>query len=140
MKKGYGTVRMIFLTSICLLALAIGSSPARPRPTAPPVLGAWRFVGTAPPGFVRQGTEVARLTFRLQRGRLFVLVATGKQRYNVAGQYVAAKHEILLTVPAKPGIVHLQATLGQGRAGAARMIGLWSDAHGDDGGFVLLRL
>jgi len=36
--------------------------------------------------------------------------------------------------------VRLQATLGTGSVGAARMLGIWSDAHGDDGGFVLLRV
>jgi len=104
--------------ALCLLALAVSVSPDARQPARhvapPPVLGAWRFVGTAPPGFTRQGTEVARLTFSLQRGHLQALVATGKQRYNAAGQYVAAKQQVLLTVPTRAGIVHLQATLGQG--------------------------
>jgi len=136
---------MYKIYAVCLWMLTLsgvrGDTHMRlPRPGPPPVLGAWRFVGTAPPGFTRQGTEVARLTFSLQRGRLRALVATGKQRYNATGQYVAAKQQVLLTVPTRVGVVHLQATLGQGRAGAARMIGVWSDTHGDDGGFVLLRL
>jgi len=123
-----------------LLALTARPGHGRPHPThpaAPPILGAWRFVGTAPPGFTRQGTEVARLTLSLQRGRLYALVTTGKHRYNVGAQYVTAKHELLVTVPASRGKVRLQATLERG---AARMIGLWSDTHGDDGGFVLLRI
>ena len=135
-------MRTMLSISACLLALTASQGPGQPHPahSVPPVLGAWRFVGTAPPGFTRQGTEVARLTFSLQRGHLQALVSTGKQRYNANGQYVAAKHEVLLTVPTRAGVVHLQATLGQGRAGAARMIGVWSDTHGDDGGFVLLRV
>ncbi|MDQ2827637.1 MAG: hypothetical protein M3Y74_01090 [Chloroflexota bacterium] len=125
-----------------LLALTTSRGHAGPHAVHPaaPILGAWRFVGTAPPGFVRTGTEVARLTFSLDHGSLRALVATGKRRYTVASQYVAAQHEILLTVPASRGKVRLQATLGAGSMGAARMLGIWSDTHGDDGGFVLLRL
>ena len=67
-------------------------------------------------------------------------MTTGKHRYTVASQYVTAQHELLLTVPVSKGKVRLQATLGTGKVGAARMLGLWSDTHGDDGGFVLLRL
>jgi len=136
-------MRTMLSISACLLALTSGQGQGRPHPVppaTPPVLGAWRFVGTAPPGFTRQGTEVARLTFSLSHGRLQALVATGKQQYNATGQYVAAKQQVLLTVLTGAGIVRLQATLGQGRAGTARMIGVWSDTHGDDGGFVLLRV
>ena len=127
----------------CLLALTVSPGQGWPHPAhpaLPPVLGVCRFVGTAPPGFVRTGTEVARLTFSLQRGRLHALVTTGKHRYNVGGQYVAARRELLVTVPASRGKVRLQATLGTGSVGAARMLGIWSDTHGDDGGFVLLRV
>ncbi len=128
-------MRTMLSISACLLALTMSPSQGRAHtahPAAPPVLGAWCFVGTAPPGFTRQGTEVARLTFSLERGRLHALVFTGKHRYNVGGQYVAARHELLVTVPASRGKVRLQATLGTGSAGAARMLGIWSDAHGDE--------
>ncbi len=130
----------IYVVCLCLLALTGAPDDTHmrsSRPAPPPVLGAWRFVGTAPPGFVRTGTEVARLTLTLQRGRLHALVSTGKHRYNADGRYSAAQHQLLLSVPTTAGRVRLQATLGQHDA---RMLGIWSDTHGDDGGFVLLRV
>jgi len=133
-------MRTIVSLFACLLVLIASPGQGRPHsahPASSPVLGVWRFVGTAPPGFTRQGTEVARLTFSLRRGRLYALVTTGKHRYASDGRYVAARHELLVTVPTSRGKVSLQATLERS---AARMIGLWSDAHGDDGGFVLLRI
>ena len=125
------------LSAAALLLTLTASSGSRVAPAPPPILGAWRYVGTAPPGFVRQGTEVARLTLRLQHGRLQALVATGRHRYTADGRYVAARHELLLSVPTSAGLVRLRATAGQRDT---RMIGIWSDAHGDDGGFVLLRV
>jgi len=136
-------MRTIFSIVACLLALTASPGQGRSHPThpaTPPVLGAWRFVGTAPPGFVRQGTDVAQLTLSLQRGRLYALVTTGKHRYASDGRYVAAQRQLLLTVRTSGGVVRLQATLGAGSAGAARMLGIWSDTHGDDGGFVLLHV
>lgn len=115
-------------------ALSVSQNPVGIFPS---VLGAWRVIGTAPPGVVRHGAEVARLTLTLQRGRRRALVLTGPHRYTASGQYSAARHQLLLTVHTAKGLVRLQATPGPG---SARMIGTWSDTRGDDGGFVLLRL
>jgi len=60
------------------------------------------------------------------------LVTTGKHRYASDGRYVAARRQLLLTVRTSGGVVRLQATLGAGSVGAARMLGIWSDAHGDE--------
>lgn len=136
-------MRTMLSTVAFLLALTTSQGSGQlnaVHPATPPILGVWRFVGTAPPGFVRTGTEVARLTLNLQGERLRALVVTGKHRYTVGAQYATARRELLLTVPASAGKVRLQATLGAGTAGAGRMLGLWSDTHGDDGGFVLLRV
>jgi len=73
-----------------------------------------------------------RLTLSLQRGRLRALVTTGTHRYASDGRYVAARRQLLLTVRTSGGIVRLQATLGAGSVGAARMLGIWSDAHDDE--------
>lgn len=65
------------------------------------------------------------------RGSWFVPVTLGAY-YNLAGAFHPTARGARVTA--------VQATLGVGTAGAARMIGLWSDAHGDDGGFVPLRV
>ncbi len=128
-----------YLAALVVIGGSDARQPAR-HVVSPPILGAWRFVGTAPPGFVRHGAEVARLTLSLRHGQLRALISTGKYHYTADGRYVAVQRQFVLTVKTVRGIVLLQATLGQGRAGAARMLGIWNDTHGDDGGFVLLRL
>ncbi len=123
----------------CVLILAPWTTTARPvAPVAPlPILGAWQYQGTAPPGFTRQGTQGARITVALQGKTLHALVLTGARRYAATAQYVASRHELVISVPTVAGHVRLDAML---LTGNARMVGTWYDAHGDDGGFVLLRI
>lgn len=118
-----------------LVPLAIGlGAHAHPLP---PILGTWQLIGTAPPGFVRHGAEVARLTLTLQHGHLHALVLAGTHRYTATAQYSAPHHQLLLTVHTVKGLVRVQATPGPG---SGRMIGTWSDTRDDDGGVVLVRL
>lgn len=76
-------MRTMLSTFALLLVLTAGQGLGRlhadrtTRPAAAPVLGAWRFVGTAPPGFTRQGTEVARLTLSRMRQVSELVVVKG---------------------------------------------------------------
>ncbi len=117
---------------MCLALSIVSVHAASPSP----IPGTWRFVGTTPPGFTRQGTQVARLTLSYQHRILRAVVVTGVHRYVTTGQYSALRHELLLIVRTTKGTVRLQATLWTGEQ---RMIGTWSDTRGDDGGFVLVR-
>jgi hypothetical protein len=94
-------------------------------------------MGTAPSGFVRQGSQEAQLTLALQQGHVRGLVSTGRHRYAADARYTAAQHQLQLTVRSAQGSVRIQATMLKGNQ---RMIGTWYDARGNDGGFVLVRI
>jgi hypothetical protein len=114
-----------------------GASYATHRqPTPPPVLGSWRWMGTAPSGFVRQGTQEAQVTLTFHQGQVRGLVATGRYRYAADAHYTASQKQLQLTFRTGQGSVRVEATLLKGNQ---RMISTWYDAHGDDGGFVLVR-
>jgi hypothetical protein len=105
--------------------------------TPAPVLGSWRWMGTAPAGFVRQGTQEAQVTLTLRQGQVRGFVSTGRHRYAADACYTAAQQQLQLTISTAQGSVRVQATMLKGNQ---RMIGTWYDAHGDDGGFVLVRI
>ncbi len=110
---------------------------ARTYPTPPPVLGSWRWMGTAPSGFVRQGTQEAQVALTLHQGHLWCFVSTGRHRYAADARYVPAQQQLQLTIYTVQGHVRVQATMLKGNQ---RLIGTWYDARGDDGGFVLVRI
>jgi hypothetical protein len=110
---------------------------AHQQPTSRPVLGSWRWMGTAPSGFVRQGTQEAQVTLTLQQGHVRGLIATGRHRYAADARYISSQHQLQLTLRTAQGRVRVQATMLKGNQ---RMIGTWYDAHGNDGGFVLARI
>jgi hypothetical protein len=129
------------MCSVAVSALALSlflGAVLRPVQAAPPPLpGTWQLVGTSPPGFVRHGAEVGRITITIQKGALHGVVLTGKHRYTATGRYIAAHHELQLVISTVKGKVRLQATIGPDQR---RMIGTWYDTHGNDGGIVLMRL
>jgi hypothetical protein len=94
-------------------------------------------MGTAPSGFVRQGTQEAQVTLTLHQGQVRALVSTGRHRYATDARFSAPQKQLQLTFRTAQGSVRIQATLLKGNQ---RMIGTWYDAHGDDGGFVLVRI
>jgi hypothetical protein len=112
---------------------------AHQHPTPPPILGSRRWMGTAPAGFVGQGTQEAQVTLTLRQGHLRGLVSTGRHRYAADARYISAQaqRQLQLSVRTAQGRVRVQATMLKGNQ---RMIGTWYDARGDDGGFVLMRL
>ena len=61
------------------LVASLGIAAHQP-PTPPPILGSWRWMGTAPSGFVRQGTQEAQVALTLQQGHVRGLVSTGRHR------------------------------------------------------------
>jgi hypothetical protein len=107
------------------------------HPTVPPILGGWRWIGTAPSGFIRQGTQEAQVTLSLRQGHLQGLIVTGRHRYTAGVSYAEKQQQLQLTIHTAQGNVRIQATLLKG---SQRMIGTWYNAHGDDGGFVLVRI
>jgi len=128
---------MRYIVGCIVTLMSAMSTFQHPLAVQPPILGAWQLVGTTPPGFVRQGVQVARVTLTMSGGHLHGLVLTGSHRYTAPAQYAASHRELRLTIHTVKGIVRLQATLWKD---GKRMIGTWYDTRGDDGGFVLVRL
>ena len=91
--------------------------------------------GSAPSGFVRQGTQQSQVTLTLRQGHMRGIVSTGRHRYAADASYISAQHQLQLTVRTAQGSVRVQATMLKGNQ---RMIGTWYDARGNDGGFVLV--
>jgi hypothetical protein len=121
---------------LAVLVARLGIAAHR-QPTPPPVLGSWRWMGTAPAAFVRQGTQEAQITLTLRQGHLRGLVSTGQHRYAAVARYISTQHQLQMTLRTAQGRVRVQATILKGNQ---RMIGTWYDAHGNDGGFVLVRI
>jgi hypothetical protein len=121
---------------LAALVASLGIS-AHQHPTPPPILGSWRWMGTAPSGFVRQSNQEAQLTLTLRQGHVRGLIATGRHRYAADARYISGQHQLQLTLHTAQGHVRVQATMLKGNQ---RMIGTWYDAHGNDGGFVLVRM
>jgi hypothetical protein len=125
------------LAALVLMALVTGLGiAAHQHSTSPPVLASWRWTGTAPAGFMGQGTQEAQVTLTWRQGHLHGLVATGRHRYAANAGYLAAQRQLQLSVRTAQGRVRVQATMLKGNQ---RMIGTWYDAHGGVGGFVLIR-
>ena len=55
-------------------------------------------MGTAPSGFVRQGTQEAQVTLTLRQGHVRGLVSTGRHRFTADARYISARHQFQLTV------------------------------------------
>ena len=81
-------MRALTLSLFILAAGVAGPHPAA-HAARPPVLGTWQFVGTSPPGVVRQGTQVALITLTQHGKTLHALVLTGRHRHD-AEEDVAA--------------------------------------------------
>jgi hypothetical protein len=128
---------VIRLAALVLVALVtILGIAAHQHSTPPPVLGSWRWAGTAPAGFVGQGTQEAQVTLTLRQGHVRGLVATGQHRYAADARYTATQHQLQLTIRTAQGRARVQATMLKGNQ---RMLGTWYDARGA-GGFVLVRI
>ncbi len=118
------------------LGIAAALALSLAQATAAPVMGTWLLQGTAPPGFVRSGTTVARVILSMHGSAVQGEVTTGSHHYPTIGTYSTRQHLLRLTLHTVKGVVHLEATL---LTGNGRMVGTWSDSRGDDGGIVWVR-
>jgi hypothetical protein len=132
MRIGVRLAALVLVALVTSLGIA-----AYQHSTPPPVLGNWRWMGTAPAGFVREGTQEAQVTLTLRQGHLRGLLSTGRHRYAADARYLSTQQQLRLTLRTAQGSVRVQATMLKGNQ---RMIGTWYDARGDVGGFVLVRM
>jgi hypothetical protein len=65
MRIGVRLAALVLVALVTSLGIA-----AYQHSTPPPVLGNWRWMGTAPAGFVREGTQEAQVTLTLRQGHL----------------------------------------------------------------------
>jgi hypothetical protein len=94
--------------------------------------------GDGPVGFrAPQGTQEAQVTPTLRRGHLRGLVSTGRRRNAADARFISAQCQLQLAFRTAQGRVRVRATLLRGNQ---CMIGTWYDAHGNDSGFVLVRI
>lgn len=117
-------------------ALATGRS--MPRVSSPSVTGTWAMEGTGPAGLVASKGRLATLIIRQHGHTLTGTLRAGSHTYPLTGFYYYPKPTLTLKrqLP-HVGVVHLSGTL---QRGATRVLGLWSDARGDDVGTILVRV
>ena len=127
---------LLLLVPLLLQATVLGSAAARPVPAPAGIAGAWALQGTGPAGLVAAGGRLAIIQIRQTGRALSVTLRSGAHRYAATGSYTAPTVRFTWRMPAA-GLVRFTGTV---QRGGSRILGLWSDGHGDDGGALLVRL
>ena len=117
------------------------SSPARSRwngYSTPQLGGTWAWEGTGPSGLVAHGPRLATLTLHQHGHALTGVERTGNHSYALLGTYYYPKPDITLRYSLK----HLAAVRFSGalQHGGTRILGQWTDARGNDGGAILVKV
>ena len=133
MHRLQGTVSIVAL-------LAVGyTGPARVARAAgtSQVGGLWALEGTGPAGLLSAHGRLGTLTIRQQGRTLGGTLQSGDRRSALSGSVSGVPPHVLLSwqMP-HGGRIRFSGTLQRG----TRIVGVWSDAHGDDGGAFLVRL
>jgi len=94
--------------------------------------------GAGPIGLVRRDGRLATLTIGQRGQALTVTVCSGARRYTGRGTLDPSAATMTLSWPMLgAGAIRVTGAL---QRGGRRLIGLWSDTRGDDGGMVLVRV
>ena len=131
------------LAAVLLAAgVAAGSdseAQAAPAPAAiPSIAGTWAMEGTGPAGFVAAGGRGATVVIHQRGHTLTVSIQSGGKRYSATGASYWPQPRITFKWQMRSvGAVHFDGALQKGHA---RVLGQWSDARGDDGGALLVRV
>ena len=126
---------IILAAALPLAANATGTATAATRPAS--LSGSWAMQGTGPAGFVAAGGRVATLQVRQRGHALTIAIRSGTRTYAATGTYGNPTAGLRFSWRMPAGTVRF---IGTVQAGGSRAIGLWQDAHGDDGGAILIRL
>ncbi len=127
----------VSLLSGVLLAGWGAAAQAASSAAAPHLSGTWALEGTGPAGLVASGGRLGTLHLQQQGHQLRFTLSSGRQRYRGSGVVAWPPVQLRMTWKmAGVGTIHFEGGLQAG----GRILGQWSDGHGDDGGAILVRV
>jgi hypothetical protein len=131
--------RTVSLIVICAATVGGWGPVARSeaKGTTPNLGGIWALEGTGPAGLVNLGGRIGTLRLRQHGHTLTFTLTSGRHHYPGTG--VAAWPPPRLALTWRMPTVGIVRFAGGVQAGG-RVLGQWSDGHGDDGGALLVRV
>ncbi|HUY56148.1 MAG TPA: hypothetical protein VMV23_13445 [Candidatus Nanopelagicaceae bacterium] len=120
-----------------LLVVSGGAGRAVAGSPSAGLSGRWALEGTGPAGLVNSGGRIGVLHLRQHGHALTFTLTSGRHRYGGSGVATWPPPRLTLTWR-MPGVGLVR--FSGGTLVHGRILGQWSDGHGDDGGTLLVRL